>query len=641
MIHIKSFKSVGAPDPAGLSRVYEFSGKELGFESEEKLTVVFSTKTNPADLEEIEESRNVIKNLFNDYFKGEKSLVLLKSAVIKAFEKLSGIWVGVSISAVAIDDKRLHAVSVGGSSVFIYRNGATARLTGGGDAPEAVSGKLENGDILFCGTDGFFELFGKNEVVNALKTEGVSGAGDAFSGKIFSLGMQGNIALLILEIGGIEHSVQKIDGETLTEAKLTREEATKVSWSSNLGALFKGWGRRINLPKFKKNANKVTPERRLKFPLADGPPVRRDLRDLDGRAKKPVFAGVVALGILVLLVLLGTQNRQKGAVNDEIERALYGAEIYLQNAISAKENDKETAYENLELAGGVLADLEARGMTNDKTSQLKETIDKEKGEVLGARTFNLEKFWDLTIVTDNFEGDEISFDGKNVYVLDKEIKVIIVVNLETKKTSTVAGPSRLNNPEMTAFLGGNVYVLEGEGVYLLRGSERDAQKVTEKDWKDKAFLQSFATSLYVLDKDSGEIIKYQSASSADFEKSNWLTGGENSFLKSAVDFAIDGTVWAVSKDKIARFNLGQPMGFSYENPYPKFEEIAKIYTDENTDKILILEPGLSRVVALGKDGKFMGQYTHEDFGSAVDIVYYGQTSSVFVLSSGKLYSFSI
>ncbi len=152
----------------------------------------------------------------------------------------------------------------------------------------------------------------------------------------------------------------------------------------------------------------------------------------------------------------------------------------------------------------------------------------------------------------------------------------------------------------------------------------------------------YAGNLYVLDKGSSEIFRY-SGSGVDFgSKKSWLAPGIEIDLSKIISMTIDGMIWILSgSGNTEKYSYGNPQPLETISVSPPMINPTFIYTNENAKGVYLLDRENSRIVVLGKEGKYIAQYTNEKLNNSSGLAVSEEKGLIIFLSENKLYSIKI
>ncbi|MFA5175474.1 MAG: hypothetical protein WC430_03620 [Patescibacteria group bacterium] len=143
--------------------------------------------------------------------------------------------------------------------------------------------------------------------------------------------------------------------------------------------------------------------------------------------------------------------------------------------------------------------------------------------------------------------------------------------------------------------------------------------------------------LYSLDAAQGRILKHDSIKTG-FERGKPWTEENNEALKENADMAIDGDIFALTKNgKIIKMTKGVKQTFEISGLDPALDSGNKIWTYTDSQYIYILDAKNKRVVILEKDGKLKTQITAAEFANPVGMSVDEPSKTIYILDSDKLY----
>lgn len=156
------------------------------------------------------------------------------------------------------------------------------------------------------------------------------------------------------------------------------------------------------------------------------------------------------------------------------------------------------------------------------------------------------------------------------------------------------------------------------------------------DWEDAAGLGTFFGNIYVLDKTSSQILKFV-ATPSEFGRANYFSKSKPD-LKNAKAMAIDGSIWILFEDgSVRKYTKGEAENFSISGLDKPLSNPTRIFTDSQTNNLYILDNGNSRIVVIGKDGRYQSQYEAPILKDAKDFDIQESSKKLFVLVGSKIY----
>jgi len=155
-------------------------------------------------------------------------------------------------------------------------------------------------------------------------------------------------------------------------------------------------------------------------------------------------------------------------------------------------------------------------------------------------------------------------------------------------------------------------------------------------------FSSYKSSLYFLDKKSGEIIKYPYLKNFEWDSPQlWL----NSQTKKAIggkSMAVDGSIWILDKDNsISRYYAGKYQETLKIDFFPDPKDFSKIFTLSGLSYLYLLEPGQSRIIILNKSGQIIKQFQSEKFDNLLDFTVSENGKTIYLLNGLRVYQINI
>ena len=93
----------------------------------------------------------------------------------------------------------------------------------------------------------------------------------------------------------------------------------------------------------------------------------------------------------------------------------------------------------------------------------------------------------------------------------------------------------------------------------------------------------------------------------------------------------------LNSGEIWRYQRGTRIAFEIRGLQEPFTNPVKIFTKDDLDYIIVLEPDAKRVVKLAKDGTFMKEVKSPLLGAATQIVASSETGKAYALAGSVLY----
>ena len=151
-----------------------------------------------------------------------------------------------------------------------------------------------------------------------------------------------------------------------------------------------------------------------------------------------------------------------------------------------------------------------------------------------------------------------------------------------------------------------------------------------------ADAERFGQSVYVLQADTGEILKSSGLTGGSVSFTSWVEQTSLRKPLGAKAIAIDGNIWVLAaNNEIHRYFRGSYQETIALAVFPAFQNPLRIETSPQIPYLAILEPELNRLVIIAKTGSIIKQYRAEAFKNAKDLALSPDGKSVYV-TDGQL-----
>ena len=352
-------------------------------------------------------------------------------------------------------------------------------------------------------------------------------------------------------------------------------------------------------------------------------------KKIETKEQRMMMSVAVVLAILLFISIgLGWQKRRKEKEKQKFNK--------IWEEITYKyEQGKELVEINPILARKLLSESLNLTKENQDYKQIKELekeIEKELGKAV--REYELSElplFLDLGLIKNGLKGISLDFWGEEMIVLGEDGTV---VKIDLNRKTEIEG--KVEGGKLISHWGEKVFVL-GEKII-----EIGSQIEIEKEWGEIVGFETFAGNLYLLDQAEDEVWKYPVIEDGFGTRRSWFGPGVKPDLSRAVDFTIDGDVWILLADgKILKFTSGVPKAFSIAGLDREFNNPTVLYTNEDCQKLYLLDKGNKRIVVLDKSGEYDSQYIGGGIENVLDIVVSESDKKILLLGREKIYEIEI
>lgn len=632
----------GTPDRTGWSQTHFFNSKDTSsLLSKNELFVVLSIGGEQS-IEKTRLSRELLGRLYKNYVEAPEGPYLsLKKAVSRGLNDYSGSLGTIETAILVPVNNVLYMIATGGAGVVVIRNGRLIpiidfRL----QEQNQASGLLQDLDTLVLGTSKFFTRFSQAEILNFLTISNLKDSAEMFTKDMYADSENGRLGALIvrfdrklgfqnqtgeaLEIGNAEPQVKKAGNVFLGEETLVDKHRGDLKSK-------RGWIGYLRTKTI--SVLKRLPER--KFYVTDSRESPNALR----KRKMFASAGILLLTLLILSIIFGIRQKKIGDYKSSYQTELAQAIHQLDEADEVFSLNPARSRELFSSSKAVATKLNEQKIKDPEIAELTKRLDDLQGKILGEYRINTELYMDLSLLSNGFQGDKIRLSDERIFILDKNSRKIIGINLDTKRSEVIAGPSLVDEVDDIGAYTDKVFVSNSKGILEVKDK---LIKVIDKDWNGEVLIYPYAGNFYVLEKDTSTIWRYVGSAESFGSKRNWLADGVVVDLSNVLSIAIDGSIWVLDSDgSILKFSLGNKQAFKAENIYPEMSKPKALFTDDQAQQLYILDSENSRIVVFDKEGGYKAQYISPEIKNTSSIVVSEKERKIILLTKEKLYSIEL
>jgi hypothetical protein len=544
------------------------------------------------------------------YKSNHKAFKALENVVKAVNDSLIGLGAEIGIAAIAIEGDNIYCACVGEVQVSISRGTSFATILQSTKSVITAKGRSKEGDtiILFSRkakgavSAGRLQEILAGDDINKLETklrEEIENS-DGSIGLVYFLKKSGK---------GFKGLYGRINGGNATEEVIPDEPVSYQKRSIGVGL----WSR------FRIRRRSPSPQ------------TRRETRN----KKVTMTIGVILLVLLLLSMSFGIFQKNRRDALEKFEPELLRAIEDLESAIELSDISPSRAMENFVSAKSSAEKLKGEGVEDERLTKLLQDIDSSEGKVLGTYKATPQVFLDLPLLSDPFEGDDLFLTEQTLYVLDRDNRKIASVELDSKRSEIVAGPSVVEDEDEVLGYSGTVYTSAGNGINMI---ESERESVIEKDWKGEFLSSAYAGNIYVLAKGESTIYRFPAIESGFAGKQNWLKEGLEPDFSDIVSWAIDGSMWLLSGGgKIYKYGLGIQQNYNLGSVPTSLSGATQIYTDEDSEHIYLLIPDQKQILVVDKGGEYQALYESDEIQFARDLAVSEAERKIIILTGDKLH----
>lgn len=639
------FLFVGRDEESFLENyAYDISEEMEGKEGH--LFVSVEVQNNPADAETIgdiifdtirtvyfEESESTdTYDKFEDALREvNKKLKKLKS------EKVSGYIGNLNVLIAIFQNDILHLTQCGDSEAYLIRrrfvSSISDGLSEGGDSEDVfsniASGTVEPGDAIVFSSTRLLRYMTKNDLGRSALAKTPANI-LAELRDLISTEILGKVGLAAIVFNKVEHHAENPD-----MPKLEVEEKTTVAVSK--GGSF--------MSKVKESASSISLSN-ISFDKAkeQAQSVVSDLRS-GGMNKQKILAMLIAV---VLLLTFGVwYAKGQSEKKDQIlayEKVLTEASENVNMAKTQGQYDKEAAGITLALAEKKAQEVLNSGYYRSKANEVLQEAQAAKDLLDNInRVTEPRVYVDLSTKRNNVsalgliaagEGHLYAYEYNALYemVLD-QVKDPITLD----QSEQVIGGTYFDDRKSLLFLTESGKILEYKDGAL------NFMDTAEGAFHKAVDIDDWGSRVYLLDPSNKQIWRYSYSGARDqFGVGEaYITDADAS---DAVSLTIDGSVYLLkAKGLIEKLFTGAKEALALKKlPFSAPTAPDKIWTDAESNKLYVLDPGSSKLyVYLKDDAKdelvYSNQYLFENVGELRDFYIDTKNSKIYLLDQSKIY----
>lgn len=603
MISLNIGKVVGRVDGGYWSQVHDFSpGEEQKFAVRGRLLAIITLKrqTEDTDITVVERGREILAHLHELYFGNLESsaYVCLKQTV----ETLSTTYEVCLDCAVILGDI-IYLVSNSGGVWLRQKEQAGWLIEHPHNQIISLSGRLIPGQQFILGNLQFWQETPMGIVRAALESsldQALETLGALVHG---SQKAEGAAAILINTTTGFEDMKlvarkEEEEVEEILPPKVDHDFLEKPKFSFNF------WKRPI---------------------FIQHEPIS---------SKKNMILGVGFLVAFILLAVIGKVRYQYivsglAQLDQRSEELAFkfneARALSILNPVRSREmlTDVKTEMTDIRTqGGGKYQNLNLEQVEADYTTVV--------NKAMGINSVLTAEVLDLSLVRDGLTGDKITILEGKLYVLDSISDRLVRVDPVKKSGVVIAGKDVLGDAKLIASYPGKTEIFSDKGIVECQMTNDKCSNVVKFDdqWGEVRDMSMFAGNIYLLtDK---KIWRHQTAESGFGNKQSWAE------VNAADSLAIDGNVWVVRGGELLKYIRGNKENFAVSGLDKSLGSRLKIYTNDESEKLYILDLDNARLVALKKTGEYLSQYLNSGLGKTTGVVVDEKQNKAYFVSGSKV-----
>ncbi len=349
------------------------------------------------------------------------------------------------------------------------------------------------------------------------------------------------------------------------------------------------------------------------------------------RAKKFFLFSALIFGmILIVNIFVAIHVHNKNAANQKYSLMLDDVQSKLnQSAFSYTDQPKALAL--LSEAKTELSTIPDKGFKEQK-DKLSGQITELQNNIGGLKTIEPKE---LTSIKDSgFE--KLEFNNSSLWLINSGSNSVLQYNLQNKTFAEAFNIS--GSSQNTAAYEKNLYYSNKNGdLFLIDPNAKTSVQqagILALNTTGLVFYGSPAKA-YALDKANNAI----STVTVDAQAPATNYFKQNVDLSKALDLAIDGSVYVLTKNSILKFTSGLQKPFNAQGI--DFSDNAKILASKAWNYIYVLDPQNHKVIVYDKTGKLKAQYDSEKFNNLKDFAIDDAGKNAYILNNQTIYQISV
>lgn len=266
---------------------------------------------------------------------------------------------------------------------------------------------------------------------------------------------------------------------------------------------------------------------------------------------------------------------------------------------------------------------------------------------------NPKELANLSSLSTEVEARNLVYLGGALYSFNAEGQELFVVIADKgdKQIQTKIPDSAGKVQNLAVFENERIIVIESDKGVLFEFNLKTNKLEEKKNEKDLPYsaaeaINTYLTTLYFLDKDEGQMIKYAPSSSGyDKGRDVYKAGAVN--LKDVNSFAIDGNIYLLFDNGTIEKTLKGSVDTNFKlknipEPDSILDSPNQIITNTDSTSLYVLENKNHRIVELNKNGDYLRQFTFkENLGEINNFAVNEKAKKLYLLANNKIFEIDL
>lgn len=249
---------------------------------------------------------------------------------------------------------------------------------------------------------------------------------------------------------------------------------------------------------------------------------------------------------------------------------------------------------------------------------------------------------DLSTLQTAINPSDFVLTDKNFLFLTRGAGEMAFYNAQNKNLFPLS-ESRIDNFKNKTLQKNNTVLLLNQGNRLVQFNPVDrAFEVKEAAWANLdaqiQLISTYNNRLYAVDIKNNRLTKHNPSTTGFGKGESWLKDNKT-VLNATTDMAIDSTIYLAAGPEIWKLENGQKKNMDLNRLLPPLQSATRIYTQNGSSKLFILDSGFKRIIIWDKQkNKMISQLTSAQFTDLRDFAVNEKEKKIYILDGRKVLS---
>ena len=261
-----------------------------------------------------------------------------------------------------------------------------------------------------------------------------------------------------------------------------------------------------------------------------------------------------------------------------------------------------------------------------------------KNTVLKREQKDTSEFFDLTVEEKTAQASVCSLVGTDMLLLNPT-GTVYRLSLDKKSLTKQKLVKAVSSDALVAGYDKNTYIFDAQQGILRLDADGKQTTVIKADtaWGTMGGMELYNGNIYLLDRDSGGVIKYAGIPDGFGDKVAYFQGSHDP-TDALSTLAIDSSIYVSTASTVTKYTAGLKDTFTFKLP-EQANEIAKVIAHKDDANLYIWDKKMGALLVYTKDGLYTKQVTNDAFKTATDVEVYN--TKAFLLVSPNILSIDL